>query len=204
MGNKQNARRRTRATGTWKCKKITENTDPGNLEAPKVVPTQPWPRARPAYGKAKAGKHADKGEEHGKCDSSVAEAAEALLSMQDAPEQDAGARPKSPMELTQAFDELGGVGSADEPKDEDGNTNSSDGPKETELLGDDYDYRIGSVPVESPKKKLDKFDIPFEVPFKNVTRDMEGITSYTTFDTFLESLADKMETCLSLLSSIAY
>jgi hypothetical protein len=46
-------------------------------------------------------------------------------------------RPKSPMELTQAFDELGGAGSADEPKDEDGNTNSSDGPKETELLGDD-------------------------------------------------------------------
>jgi hypothetical protein len=60
------------------------------------------------------------------------------------------------------------------------------------------------VPVESPKRKLDKFGIPFKVPFKNATRDMEGIMSYTSFNTFLKLLAEKMETHISLLSSIAY
>ncbi|KAH9969229.1 hypothetical protein BJV74DRAFT_799394 [Russula compacta] len=61
-----------------------------------------------------------------------------------------------------------------------------------------------SVPVESPKKKYEKFNIPFEVPFKNATRDLEGITSFTTFDDFLDMLSKKMETQKSLLSSIGY
>ncbi|KAJ7816243.1 hypothetical protein B0H13DRAFT_1923719 [Mycena leptocephala] len=45
-----------------------------------------------------------------------------------------------------------------------------------------------------------KFDIPFEVPYKNGTRDLTGITSRTLFDDFLHDVATKMQTRVSALN----
>lgn len=53
------------------------------------------------------------------------------------------------------------------------------------------------------QKDFEDFVIPFEVPFKNATRDLDGITSQTTFDHFLINLAERMETRISLLTAIA-
>ncbi|KAH9966224.1 hypothetical protein BJV74DRAFT_890112 [Russula compacta] len=186
MNNKWSAKNHPAATGTWKSKRITENTNPANSDSDstQAAPAQLRPKPRPAYGK------------------DVTKAAEALISMQNALKGLASTPPK--------HNELGYgdiLGLIDKQKDkpekeEDADSISSDEPEE--LSSDDCNSRIGSVPVESPKKRLDKFDILFEVPFKNATRDMEGITSHTTFGAFLESLAEKMETRISLLSSIAY
>lgn len=49
-----------------------------------------------------------------------------------------------------------------------------------------------------------KFDIAFEVPYQTSQRNLTGITSHTTFSAFLEALAVRMETRLSLLSRISY
>jgi hypothetical protein len=48
------------------------------------------------------------------------------------------------------------------------------------------------------------FTIPFEVPYKNGTRDLNGITSRTDFDDFLVAAAAKMDTRPSLMSNLAY
>lgn len=48
------------------------------------------------------------------------------------------------------------------------------------------------------------FDVPFEVPFENATRNLSGITSHTLFNEFLNAVAKRMETRLSLLARIAY
>ena len=58
---------------------------------------------------------------------------------------------------------------------------------------------------EAPKEHRDEeFEIPFEVPYKNVTRNLPGITSCTLFNDFLVAAASKMDTRISLLSSIGY
>jgi hypothetical protein len=133
MGNKQNSKKHTTATGTQKSKKITKRTH--GLEAPKVASAQPQPCPHPAYGKAKANKHADDGEEHGEHDLEVARAAEVLLSMQNASNMGASTPSKSHIELT--FKELDTMEFANEPKDEeDADTISSDEP-DLELSSDD-------------------------------------------------------------------
>ncbi|KAJ7246737.1 hypothetical protein C8J57DRAFT_1523445 [Mycena rebaudengoi] len=48
------------------------------------------------------------------------------------------------------------------------------------------------------------FHIPFEVPFNGAARDLDGITSATSFDEFLDKLAHTMSTPKSLLSGITY
>ena len=57
---------------------------------------------------------------------------------------------------------------------------------------------------EGTLKNQEDFPIPFEVPFKSATRNLNGITSHTKFSEFLEAAAQRMETQLSLLASIAY
>ncbi len=54
------------------------------------------------------------------------------------------------------------------------------------------------------KSKMPKFDIPVEVPFRNAVRDVRGITSHTHFDDFLERVAERMETRMSLLVYIGW
>ncbi|KAJ3911631.1 hypothetical protein F5877DRAFT_85712 [Lentinula edodes] len=51
---------------------------------------------------------------------------------------------------------------------------------------------------------VDKFDIIFEVPYKCSQQNLTGITSHTVFTVFIEELAKKMNTRLSLLSNISY
>jgi hypothetical protein len=48
------------------------------------------------------------------------------------------------------------------------------------------------------------FSLPFEVPYKNGTRDLTGLTSKSSFDEFLLAAASKMETRITMLSSIGY
>jgi len=48
------------------------------------------------------------------------------------------------------------------------------------------------------------FDIPFEVPYCNATRDLEGITSHTLFSTFLVHLSQCMDVGVTFLSAIGY
>jgi len=48
------------------------------------------------------------------------------------------------------------------------------------------------------------FAIPFEVPVKNATQILNGITLETSFASFLTAAATQMETQLSLLSNIGY
>ncbi|KAK0211655.1 hypothetical protein IW262DRAFT_1519311 [Armillaria fumosa] len=52
--------------------------------------------------------------------------------------------------------------------------------------------------------KAPAFDIPFEVPYKNVTRKLSGITSHTSFEGFLHKVADRMGCGLTHLSCIGY
>ncbi|KAJ7806744.1 hypothetical protein B0H14DRAFT_3152810 [Mycena olivaceomarginata] len=48
------------------------------------------------------------------------------------------------------------------------------------------------------------FSLPFEVPYKNGTCDLTGLTSKSSFDEFLLAAASKMETRITMLSSIGY
>jgi hypothetical protein len=53
-------------------------------------------------------------------------------------------------------------------------------------------------------KNREEFPIPFEVPFKSATRNLNDITLHTKFSEFLKAATQQMETRLSLLASIAY
>ena len=48
------------------------------------------------------------------------------------------------------------------------------------------------------------FDIPFEVPYKNATRDLRAITSATSFSEFLKLAAEKMGTKVTHLTELGY
>ncbi|KAJ7643279.1 hypothetical protein B0H17DRAFT_1216145 [Mycena rosella] len=84
----------------------------------------------------------------------------------------------------------------------------SDSTSEQSSDSEDSDTVL-DIPVSSPAqqahgRKSSKFTIPFEVPFNGAVRDLEGITSRTPFDEFLDELAQAMSTRKSLLSGIAY
>ncbi|KAJ7447640.1 hypothetical protein FB451DRAFT_1411735 [Mycena latifolia] len=92
------------------------------------------------------------------------------------------------------------VKDSDEEYEEDTDRNAdSDGE---EQLDDELDAAIAQLipTVTIPAK----FSIPFEVPYKNGTRDLTGITSRTDFDDFLIAAAAKMDTRISLMTNIAY
>ena len=63
---------------------------------------------------------------------------------------------------------------------------------------------LPDIPVGTPRKKRQEFSIPFEVPYKNATRDLTGITSSTRFSQFLISAAQKMNVSTLHLSQIGY
>jgi len=63
------------------------------------------------------------------------------------------------------------------------------------------------LPTGSPARKnadISLFDIPFEVPYRNATRDLEGITSHTLFSTFLVRLSQCMDVGITFLLAIGY
>ncbi|KAJ3738293.1 hypothetical protein EV360DRAFT_90603 [Lentinula raphanica] len=68
-----------------------------------------------------------------------------------------------------------------------------------------------SEPEDEAKKawnnlvqSVEKFDIVFEVPYKTSQRNLTGITSHTPFNKFINDLASRMDTRLTLLSNISY
>ncbi|KAF8185554.1 hypothetical protein K438DRAFT_1973853 [Mycena galopus ATCC 62051] len=79
--------------------------------------------------------------------------------------------------------------------------------EEDEELDAKLDEIINNVTLR-PKVSLKLppvvFDLPFDVPYKNGTRDLTGLTSKSDFDDFLLAAAKKMETCISMVSSIGY
>ncbi|KAL0960353.1 hypothetical protein HGRIS_011977 [Hohenbuehelia grisea] len=71
--------------------------------------------------------------------------------------------------------------------------------------GDGLDDRDEEDSDDDPAiKELPLFDIPFEVPYKNATRDLSGITSHTSFEDFLIKAAEGMGTRPAFLTDIGY
>ena len=60
------------------------------------------------------------------------------------------------------------------------------------------------VPVGTPHKKHEEFSIPFEVPYKNATQDLTGITSSTHFSQFLLAVAAKMNVSMLHFTQVGY
>ncbi|KAJ7726210.1 hypothetical protein B0H16DRAFT_1735746 [Mycena metata] len=57
------------------------------------------------------------------------------------------------------------------------------------------------IPTAIPTVKIPpKVNIKFEVPYKNRTRNLTGITSRTEFDDFLVAVAGRMKTCVGALN----
>ncbi|KAJ7856170.1 hypothetical protein B0H13DRAFT_1902773 [Mycena leptocephala] len=89
---------------------------------------------------------------------------------------------------------------------EDGSYNSSDTSEEEDNANDsELDDAVAQIAPPSVRVKIPpaKFDIPFEVPYKNGMRDLKGITSVTTFDEFLAAAAGKMGTRITQMDNIA-
>ncbi|KAJ7780414.1 hypothetical protein B0H14DRAFT_2631131 [Mycena olivaceomarginata] len=63
---------------------------------------------------------------------------------------------------------------------------------------------VPKIKLPAAKAKPLVFTLPFEVPYKNGTRDLTGLTSKSTFDQFLIAAATKMETRVTLLVNIGY
>ncbi|TFY50737.1 hypothetical protein EVG20_g11357 [Dentipellis fragilis] len=60
------------------------------------------------------------------------------------------------------------------------------------------------LPVDPPVKKLPKFAVPIEVPYRHAYRDIDGITSRTLFNDLMDKIATKMGVRLTLLAHIGY
>ncbi|KAJ7664803.1 hypothetical protein B0H17DRAFT_1211161 [Mycena rosella] len=88
---------------------------------------------------------------------------------------------------------------SDSESSDSGESNDSDNDSDTVL-----EIPVSSPAQEAREKKASKFAIPFEVPLNGPVRYLDGITSQTTFDVFLDELAHAMCTRKSLLSGIAY
>ncbi|KAJ7908032.1 hypothetical protein B0H13DRAFT_2331793 [Mycena leptocephala] len=90
---------------------------------------------------------------------------------------------------------------------EDGSYDSSNTSEEEDNVNDsELDDAVAQIAPPSVRVKIPpaKFDIPFEVPYKNGMRDLKGITSVTTFDDFLAAAAGKMGTRITQMDNIAY
>ena len=79
------------------------------------------------------------------------------------------------------------------------------------FLGTNHVYLDLEVPVESPshrkralKSSRHAFDIPVEVPYRNATRDVTGITSASSFDYVLSEIRERMDATPSQLAGLAY
>lgn len=67
------------------------------------------------------------------------------------------------------------------------------------------------IPSESPTRlrvhhgtSKTPFDIPIEVPYKNATRDVTGITSSTSFRHVMRQIAERMDAGPSRMAAIGY
>ncbi|KAF8144333.1 hypothetical protein K438DRAFT_1992889 [Mycena galopus ATCC 62051] len=81
--------------------------------------------------------------------------------------------------------------------------NQDSSEEEDETLDEELDDIINKYAPRITIKPV-VFSLPFEVPYKHSTRDFTRLTSKTSFDEFLLVAAVKMETHITMLSSIGY
>jgi hypothetical protein len=61
------------------------------------------------------------------------------------------------------------------------------------------------LPTGSPARpKLPQFEVPLVVPYRNASRDVDGITSRSSFSSVLRRISERMEVGLTHLSGIGY
>ncbi|KAF8183574.1 hypothetical protein K438DRAFT_1766861 [Mycena galopus ATCC 62051] len=106
-------------------------------------------------------------------------------------------------------DEIHVDGSGDDYADSNEESDSTEDTKDSESEDDGHDKELDALvkSMLAPKIKVPPrrvFSLPFEVPYKNGTRDLTGVMSNSTYDEFLLAAAGKMQTRVTLLSSIGY
>ncbi|KAF8817348.1 hypothetical protein BYT27DRAFT_7075291 [Phlegmacium glaucopus] len=76
---------------------------------------------------------------------------------------------------------------------------------ELDASDSDSDASTLFLPTGSPvRPKLPEFHVPIIVPYRNASRDVDGITSKTPFAHVLRLLSERMEVSLTLLAGIGY
>ncbi|KAF8191787.1 hypothetical protein BJ912DRAFT_1097533 [Pholiota molesta] len=186
-----------------------ENINPAGIASPSIARPKPRPKPRPT-----ASKPANPGEENGEGE---AEAAHALVSLQNhtnytipsspTAHHDFGDTQGPANDVHLAFsDEDDFYASEEEHEDQDQFVGDSE--DEVDELendsGSDNDSSL-LLPTGTPtRRRLPEFRIPFVVPYRNASRDVDGITSKTSFTQVLRLIADRMDVPLTLLAGIGY
>ncbi|KZP27093.1 hypothetical protein FIBSPDRAFT_1040299 [Athelia psychrophila] len=198
--HRQAAQRKSKAernSGTRKSAKHSSSVNP----TPEHSPDKPSAVPRPQPKHRKKSEAVDEDTDEGglatfsSADRQEEHAARALMSMKGTPELSGFNRMYSQIMNIAPEEMVDGESEVDFESDEDNGENASDNSEAVTFPTD------SGAPA---RKDFEDFVIPFEVPFKNATRDLDGITSKTTFDHFLITLAERMETRISLLTAIAY
>ncbi|KAJ6485254.1 hypothetical protein DFH09DRAFT_1291665 [Mycena vulgaris] len=218
MGSQKNSKRKAPSTGKRKTKKAVS---PQLAAAPPPRP-KPQPRVKLNISQPKA---VDVRPEEASAETQEDQAAAVLVAMGNHRQVQSGRA-----EFESAMDRVfiatvPGVHEKDLVQDSDGeqrskhsdsdDSDSDSGSSSDEDSDDNHHLSMitylsqQNLPISSPAqearaRKVNKFDIPFEVPCNGAVRDLEGVTSRTSFDKFLDKLAAAMSTRKSLLSGIAY
>ncbi|KAF8130075.1 hypothetical protein K438DRAFT_1788771 [Mycena galopus ATCC 62051] len=92
-------------------------------------------------------------------------------------------------------DEIHVDGSGDDYADSNEESDSTEDTKDSEFEDDGHDKELDALvkSMLAPKIKVPPrrvFSLPFEVPYKNGTRDLTGVMSNSTYDEFLLAAAD--------------
>ncbi|KAF8067599.1 hypothetical protein FPV67DRAFT_1669489 [Lyophyllum atratum] len=134
-------------------------------------------------------------------------AAEVLLGFDKPRHRD----PENPMD--RVFRQVMKIPAAKTVGDYNGEQEDDEEEEEIDELEEEVDELMSSGDdLEGPECQIQtpvvtsrgEFTVPFKVPFKGAMRNLNDITSKTSFAAFLEASATRMETRLSLLAHIAY
>ncbi|KAJ7233933.1 hypothetical protein C8J57DRAFT_1531981 [Mycena rebaudengoi] len=211
MGSQKNARKKAGGSGTGR-RKAKKAGDADDVSETALSPPRPQPRPRVKLNVSKP-----KDSPTQPVAAAEEAAAAALVSIASAQPQQSGRRAEFEAAVHNVFRAT--VPHMEKEKfhgsnDGGGYTKSSDHDGESSsdsssTSNDEDDQDLSKfIPVSSPapdeQTKRKTFSIPFEVPFNGAARDLDGITSATSFDEFLDKLAHTMSTRKSLLSAIAY
>ncbi|KAJ3969257.1 hypothetical protein EV361DRAFT_870206 [Lentinula raphanica] len=101
------------------------------------------------------------------------------------------------------------------PSESEDEETTGDAPLGQFVIEDDEEMESHSDTSSEPKdeakkawnnlvQSVEKFNIVFEVPYKTLQCNLTGITSHTPFNKFINALAWRMDTRLTLLSNISY
>ncbi|KAJ7202719.1 hypothetical protein C8J57DRAFT_1735619 [Mycena rebaudengoi] len=189
---KANARKPKSSRGTGTRKSAKENHAP-------VEKSRPQPKPQPAYKNAPP--HRTNTLEN--------DAAAALVSMGTQSAEHAAQNENfDTIDTSGDVDEFNGSGTGgdDYRPTGAGSEEEDEDERSADESGDDDEELDEAVKQIAPTVKLpaSKFAIPFEVPYKNGMRALTGITSSTSFDDFIAAAAARMETRVSLMTSVGY